>query len=83
MVSTMGQDFEMVVHLTPTKGGKKVGGTVKLTLPYSLDGIILNLPALLNGAEESVYLDEFIPAPPVEDEEEVVISDEFEMPMGE
>ena len=84
MVSTMGQDFEMVVHLTPEKGGKKVGGTVKLKLPYSLDGIILNLPALLNGAEESVYLDEFIPAAPAEeDDEEVVVTDEFEMPMGE
>lgn len=84
MVTTMGQDFKMVLHITPKKGGKKVGSAVSLKLPYDLDGIILNLPALLSGAEESVYLDEFIPTPVEEDEDaDVVVTDEFEMPMGD
>ena len=48
-----------------------------------MDGIVLNLPALLSGASEDVYLEEFIPAPVVEDDEEVVVTDEFEMPMGD
>ena len=50
-----------------------------------MDGIILNLPALLNGAAEDVYMDEFIPAVVEEtgDEEEVPAGDEFEMPMGD
>ena len=84
MVSTMGQDFSMVLHITPKKDAKKVGSAVSLKLPYNMDGIIINLPALLNGASEDVYLDEFIPAPVQEDEtEDLVITDEFEMPMGD
>ena len=84
MVSAMGQDFSMVLHITPEKDAKKVGSAVALKLPYNLDGIILNLPALLGGAGEDVYLEEFIPAPVVEDaDEEVIVTDEFEMPMGD
>ena len=84
MVSTMGQDFKMVLHITPEKDAKKVGSAVTLKLPYNLDGIILNLPALLGGAPEEVYQEEFIPAPVIEDEsEDVIVTDEFEMPMGD
>lgn len=84
MVATMGQDFRMVLHITPEKDGKKVGSAVTLKIPYGMDGIILNLPALLGGASEEVYQSEFIPAAVTESEEEdVVITDEFEMPMDE
>ena len=84
MFETMGQDFEMMLHITPKKDAKKVGGAVKMKLPYSMDGIILNLPAMLGGATEDVYQSEFIPAPVEEDEDEdVVVTDEFEMPMGD
>lgn len=77
-VSVMGQDFSMILHITPEKDAKKVGSAVSLKIPYSMDGIILNLPALLGGASEDVYMEEFIPAAPVEDDEEVVI-DELDM----
>ena len=84
MVTTMGQKFKMVLHITPKKDAKKVGSAVTLEIPYNMDGIVLNLPALLSGAEESVYMSEFIPAPVEEESEaDVVVTDEFEMPMGE
>ncbi len=84
MVPVMGQDFKMVLHITPKKGGKKVGSSVSMKLPYNIDGIVLNLPALLSGAEEDVYMDEFVPTPTAEDEtEDVVITDEFAMPSDE
>ena len=85
LVSTMGQKFSMELHITPKKDSKKVGSAVKLELPYDMDGIILNLPALLNGAGEDVYMDEFIPAAVEEnpEDEEVPSGDEFEMPMGD
>ena len=84
MVSTMGQDFTMVLHITPEKDGKKVGSAVTLKLPYNMDGIILNLPAMLGGASEEVYLEEFIPAPVEEEEtEDVIVTDEFAMPTDE
>jgi len=82
MVTTMGQDFSMVLHITPEKDAKKVGSAVSLKIPYNMDGIVLNLPALLGGASEDVYQSEFIPTPVEEDDEEVNISsDEFELPM--
>ena len=84
MVPVMGQDFKMVLHITPKKDSKKVGSAVAMKIPYNMDGIILNLPALLNGAEESVYMEEFIPAPVEEDTtEDVVVTDEFAMPSDE
>ena len=82
MVTTMGQDFSMILHITPEKDAKKVGSAVSLKIPYNMDGIVLNLPALLGGASEEVYQSEFIPTPVEEDDEEVNISsDEFELPM--
>lgn len=81
MASTMGQDFKMVLHITPEKDAKKTGSAVTLKLPYSMDGIIINLPALLGGAPEEVYREEFIPAAPEGDEEEVEITEGFEMPL--
>ncbi|MBQ1491027.1 MAG: hypothetical protein IIZ39_03640 [Blautia sp.] len=79
MVSVMGQDFKMVLHLKADADAKKTGSAVTLKLPYDMDGIILNIPALLGGAGEDVYMSEFIPAPVVEEEEEVILTDEFVM----
>ena len=84
MTTTMGQDFEMILAVTPKKDAKKQGAKVSLKLPYSMDGIIINLPALLGGASEDVYRSEFIQtAVEEEEDEEVPSSDEFEMPMGD
>lgn len=84
MTTFMGQDFKMVLHITPEKDAKKVGSAVTLKLPYNMDGIIINLPALLDGAIEDVYLEEFIPEPAVEEEEdEEIVTDEFAMPSDE
>ena len=81
-VQTMGQDFSMVLHITPEKDAKKVGSAVSLKIPYHMDGVILNLPALLGGAPEEVYMQEFIQTAPAEEEEdEAIVTDEFEMPM--
>ena len=83
MVETMGQDFSMEVKLTRQKDGKRQGGTIGLKLPYNIDGIIYNLPAMLAGAEEDVYMDEFIPAVVEEETEDVVVTDEFVLPSDE
>ena len=83
MVETMGQNFSMEVKLTKQKDGKRQGGTIGLKLPYNIDGIIYNLPAMLAGAEEDVYMDEFIPAVVEEETEDVVVTDEFVLPSDE
>lgn len=53
------------------KGGAETTETYTLKLPHDLDGIIINLPAYVAGLPEEAYLEEFIPAPStdVEDEE--------------
>ena len=86
MADTMGQNFEMDLLVTKEKDGKSSRIHVGLPLPYNMDGIIINLPALLQGQDESVYLAEFIPTPSSEElEDEEVVTDETEglMDFGE
>ena len=60
MVTVMGQKFRMVLHITPKEGEKKYGSAVSMNLPYNMDGIILNIPAILGGgSEEDWQSDEF------------------------
>lgn len=74
----LGQNFHMDLLITDDDGQEQMLG-VDLKLPYSIDGIIINLPALLNGASEEVWMDEFIPAPEPEtdDEPDIDIGDAF------
>lgn len=65
----LGQNFHMDLLITDEDGQEKFLG-VDLKLPYSIDGIIINLPALLGGAGQDAWMDEFIPAPePVTDDD--------------
>ncbi len=80
MVTTTGQNFSMEVHITPKKGGKKTGGKVTLPIPYDLDGIVLNIPAMFQQAPEEAYMTEFIPLATTEDEtEDIQIGEGFDM----
>ena len=70
MTDTMGQKFSMVVRITQEKGGEEKTSAVSMNLPYNMDGIILNIPAMMAGLPEEAYLTEFIQAPTEEPEEE-------------
>ena len=86
MTQTMGQNFSMELAVKKEKGGDASRMKVSLPLPYSMDGIIINIPALLSGKDSSVYMSEFIPTPSEEDlEDEEVVTDETEglMKFGE
>ncbi len=85
MTSTMGQSFEMDLVITEEKDGPAKTVHVGMALPYSIDGIVVNLPALMAGAPEDVYLSEFVSqaVDTSADDEDVVITDEFELPMEE
>ncbi len=83
MTSTMGQNFEMDLVITETEDSEQKTVHVGMGLPYSIDGIVINIPALMAGAPEDVYLSEFVSQAvdtSTDDEEEVII-DEFEMPL--
>ena len=80
MATCMGQSFHMTVEIIEKKGDQPRVEEIDLKLPYSMDGIIVNLPALLAGLPEEVWMTEFIPAPEPEDSsEEPSIGDEFGM----
>lgn len=83
MATCMGQTFQMVLEITPVKGGDEVVQRATLPVPYNMDGIVLNLPALLAGLPQEAYLSEFVSAIVEEPVEEEIVTDEFALPAEE
>lgn len=83
MTTCIGQNLDLTLEITQEKGGEEKVVSVTVPLPYNLDGIIINLPAYLEGLPEDAYLSEFVPAatPSTDEDEEVVTGDD--MMMGE
>lgn len=80
MAIWIGQDFKMTLDVMETKGGSEETRTIDVKLPYNMDGIVLNLPALLQGLPEEAYLTEFVSNVDENPTEEAPGStDEFEM----
>lgn len=78
MSTWIGQNFKAELEITQEKGGTEVTQTLEVKLPYNMDGIILNLPALLAELPEEAYLTEFIAVPTeAEMQEEEATTDEF------
>ena len=77
MATCMGQKFEMELVVVKEKGDDEVTIPVTLTLPYNMDGIVINLPAYLEGLPEEAYMSEFVSIATTEEEEEEVVTDEF------
>lgn len=71
MAVWIGQNFKMILEVTQEKGGTSEIHEIDLKLPYSVDGIIVNLPAVLAGLPEDAWFSEFIPANTEEVPEEV------------
>ena len=65
------------------KGGSETTETYQMTLPHNIDGIIINLPAYMAGLPEEAYLEEFIPAPPTEEDNEEAPGIEDDMGLGD
>lgn len=79
MATCIGQNFHMTLEITEKKGDQPRVEEIDLKLPYNMDGIIINLPALLAGLPEEAWMTEFIPAPEPEEPEEPDIGDEFDI----
>ena len=88
MAVWIGQNFRMTLEVTQEKGGEPEIREISLKLPYNMDGVIVNLPAMLAGLPEDAWLSEFVPAVTEQpDEEELPDGDEFglddEMGLGD
>jgi len=86
MTTHIGQNFGMALGITQEKGGDEQIIEVSQKLPYSMDGVIINIPGFLAGLPEEAYLSEFIAEPTAEEmqddtltgeEDELVIDAEF------
>ena len=76
MVTNIGDSLELTVEVMQQKGGSETTETYKLTLPHSIDSVIINLP-------EEAYLEEFIPAPSADLDDEEVPNTEDDMGLGD
>ena len=77
----IGQKFTMTLDITEEKGGDAATQTYTVTLPYNLDGVIINLPGYLAGLPEEAWMSEFIAAPTEEDtaDEEITTGEEGDL----
>ena len=83
MVTNIGDSLELTVEVMQQKGGSETTETCKLTLPHSIDSVIINLPAYMAGLPEEAYLEEFIPAPSADLDDEEVPNTEDDMGLGD
>ena len=79
MATTIGQNFRMTLRIMKEKKGEETEETYDSTLPYDLDGIVINLPGYLAGLPQEAWMSEFVPLATAaeEDTEEVPGTDEF------
>ena len=83
MVANIGDSLELTVEVMQQKGGSETTETYTLTLPHSIDSVIINLPAYMAGLPEEAYLEEFIPAPSADLDDEEVPNTEDDMGLGD
>ena len=80
----IGQKITVTLVITQEKGGEEEAPvTYDISLPYNMDAPIINLPAYLAGLPEEAYLEEFIPAPPTEEDDEEAPNTEDDMGLGD
>ena len=84
MSTVIGQSFEMNLINTVNKGDDPTETTVKISLPYSWDGIVVNIPGYLAGLPQEAWMTQFVSEPePVSEEDEEPGTLEDEIPMGD
>lgn len=77
-VTNIGDKLELTLEVMQQKGGSETTTTYTLKLPHNLDGVIINLPGYIAGLPEEAYLEEFIPAPSTDlDDEEPPVTDDM------
>ena len=82
MATWIGQNFRMELEITKEKGDEPVVVPVSITLPYHLDGIVVNLPQLIADLPQDVWMTEFVPAVTAEEEVEEIDTGE-DMGLGD
>ena len=74
-------DVQLVAKKTNSAAAQTVD--ISIDLPYDLDGIVINIPAYLAGADADTYMSEFVSTRVEENTSEDVQLDEFGMSADE
>ena len=83
MTTVIGNSFEMKLINTVNKGDEPTETTVKISLPYGWDGIVVNVPGYLAGLPQEAWMTQFVSEPEPVTEEEEPGTGEDEIPMGD
>ena len=75
----IGQHFKMTIEVIREKGGEtETYEDLEFSLPYSWDGIIINVPGYLNDLPQEAWMTEFVAAQTQESAaDEEIVTDEF------
>jgi hypothetical protein len=61
--TNIGQSFSMSLELIEEKGQDAKTVDISLKLPYSMDGIIVNIPGYMAGLPQEAWMTEFVSTP--------------------
>lgn len=77
-VTIMGQHTTLHLVITDKKGGKEREVSYPLHIPFGKDAVVINMPALLEGLDESVWMTDFVSlaTQTTAVDEEVVLTDD-------
>lgn len=82
MTTVIGNSFEMKLINTVNKGDEPTETTVKISLPYGWDGILVNIPGYLANLPQEAWMTEFIIEPTAEEATDEEETTEDDIPMG-
>lgn len=83
MATFTGQKLSFDIVVIREKDGPEEPYSFTVEVPYAQDGTIVNLIGMIEGLPQEAWMSEFIPAPAVEEEDEEIIIDEFDMGLDE
>ena len=61
--TNIGQSFSMTLELIKEKDGETETVDIAIKLPYSMDGIIVNIPGYMAGLPQDAWMSEFVSTP--------------------
>ena len=77
MATFTGQTLKFNIEVIREKDGPSENYDYTVKVPYGEDGIVLNLPAMIEGLPEDVYTSIFVPIATNDEEEAEIVTDEF------
>lgn len=83
MTTCIGDKLKVEFAVTETKGAEEVTYVMDVKLPHDVDGIVVNMPALLAGQPQEVWFSEFVPLITEQETEPEELDEGMDMELGE